>query len=163
MFAAALNGNKRAELVGEHTIGRAAVQKLVKLPEGRALWLTYASYYRPGSVRRSRRRSRPQSQARRPDSATQPAEKPVVSMVREAPIQGKGLEPDVDVDDADVVEFGAATSDKDPILDAALERLKKGLRQIAPSDRSRPVFRSVDQLGPPLLNCSFGKASVFKT
>ena len=48
-------------------------------------------------------------------------------MVREAPIQGKGLDPDVDVDDADVVEFGAATPDKDPILDAALERLKKGL------------------------------------
>ena len=33
VFAAALDGNKRADLVGEHTIGRAAAQKLVKLPE----------------------------------------------------------------------------------------------------------------------------------
>ena len=56
-------------------------------------------------------------------------------MVREAPIQGKGLDPDVDVDDADVVEFGAATSDKDPILDAALERLKQG--RLRSADRGR--------------------------
>jgi carboxyl-terminal processing protease len=47
VFAAALQDNKRAELVGEHTIGRAAVQKLVKLPENRGLWLTYARYLRP--------------------------------------------------------------------------------------------------------------------
>ena len=47
VFAAALKGNKRADLVGEHTIGRAAEQRLVKLPEGRALWLTYARYLTP--------------------------------------------------------------------------------------------------------------------
>ena len=47
VFAAALQGNKRADLVGEHTIGRAAEQRLVKLPEGRALWLTYARYVTP--------------------------------------------------------------------------------------------------------------------
>jgi carboxyl-terminal processing protease len=47
VFAAALKGNKRADLVGEHTIGRAAVQRLVKLPEGRGLWLTYARYLTP--------------------------------------------------------------------------------------------------------------------
>ena len=47
VFAAALEGNKRAELIGEHTIGRAAAQKLVKLPENRGLWLTYARYLRP--------------------------------------------------------------------------------------------------------------------
>ncbi len=47
VFAAALEGNKRAELVGEHTIGRAAVQKLVKLPENRGLWLTYQRYLHP--------------------------------------------------------------------------------------------------------------------
>jgi carboxyl-terminal processing protease len=44
LFAAALTGNKRADMVGEHTLGRAAVQKLVKLPDGRGLWLTYARY-----------------------------------------------------------------------------------------------------------------------
>jgi carboxyl-terminal processing protease len=44
VFAAALQGNKRAELAGEPTIGLAAVQKLVALPEGRGMWLTYARY-----------------------------------------------------------------------------------------------------------------------
>jgi carboxyl-terminal processing protease len=47
VFAAALEGNKRADLVGEHTIGRAGLQKLVKLPESRGLWLTYARYLTP--------------------------------------------------------------------------------------------------------------------
>ena len=47
VFAAALDGNQRAELIGEHTIGRAALQKLVLLPEGRGLWLTYARYIHP--------------------------------------------------------------------------------------------------------------------
>jgi carboxyl-terminal processing protease len=123
LFAAALSGNKRAELIGEHTIGRAAVQKLVKLPEGRALWLTYASYYRPGSLAIQAKPS--VGQMRRPNTATPPGEKPVESNLREAPIQGRGLEPDVEVDDADVAEFGAVASDTDPILDAALDRLKK--------------------------------------
>lgn len=47
VFAAALDGNDRAELIGEHTIGRAALQKLVKLPENRGLWLTYARFLTP--------------------------------------------------------------------------------------------------------------------
>lgn len=47
VFAAALKGNRRADLIGEHTIGRAAAQRLVKLPEGRGLWLTYARYLTP--------------------------------------------------------------------------------------------------------------------
>ena len=91
IFAAALGGNSRAELVGERTLGRAGVQKLVKLPENRGLWLTYAKYLAPGG---------------------------------EA-IQGKGLKPDVLVDEPDV-EFGAPAPDKDPVLDAAIQRLKKG-------------------------------------
>lgn len=44
VFAAALNGNGRADLVGEPTAGIAAVQKLVKLPEAYGLWLTYEQY-----------------------------------------------------------------------------------------------------------------------
>lgn len=44
VFAAALSGNDRAELVGEPTAGIAAVQKLVRLPEGYGLWLTYERY-----------------------------------------------------------------------------------------------------------------------
>lgn len=91
IFAAALDGNNRAELVGEHTLGRAGVQKLVKLPENRGLWLTYAKYLAPGG-----------------DA-----------------IQGKGLTPDVPMDEPDV-EFGAPAPEKDPVLDAALARLKKG-------------------------------------
>lgn len=47
VFAAALDGNNRAELIGESTIGRAGVQKLVRLPENRGLWLTYARYLNP--------------------------------------------------------------------------------------------------------------------
>jgi carboxyl-terminal processing protease len=47
IFASALLGNKRAEIVGEHTIGRAGEQKLVKLPDGTGLWLTTAKYLTP--------------------------------------------------------------------------------------------------------------------
>ncbi|MPY88514.1 MAG: PDZ domain-containing protein [Luteitalea sp.] len=46
-FAAALVGNKRATLVGETTLGRAGLQKLVKLPDGSGLWLTYARFLDP--------------------------------------------------------------------------------------------------------------------
>jgi carboxyl-terminal processing protease len=93
VFAAAVDARGQAELVGERTLGRAGVQKLVKLPESRGLWLTYARYATPGGQ----------------------------------PIHGKGLAPDVEVEDTDV-EFGAAAPQKDPILDAAIERLraKKG-------------------------------------
>ena len=44
VFAAALAGAKRAEIVGEPTQGSAGDQKLVKLPQGRGLWLTWARY-----------------------------------------------------------------------------------------------------------------------
>jgi carboxyl-terminal processing protease len=47
VFAAALSGNHRAEIVGGQTAGLAAVQHLVKLPEGRGLWMTYARYLAP--------------------------------------------------------------------------------------------------------------------
>jgi carboxyl-terminal processing protease len=89
LFVVALNGNKRADLVGERTLGRAGIQKLVKLPEGRGLWLTYARYLTPAGD----------------------------------PIQGRGVEPDLAVEEPDV-EFGTTPSDKDPILDAAIERVK---------------------------------------
>ncbi len=87
IFAAALAGNKRAETIGEHTIGRAGTQELVKLPDGSALWITTARYLTPDGK----------------------------------PIQGKGLEPDVAVDQPEG-EFGVAQQ-SDPILDKALERL----------------------------------------
>ena len=40
LFAAALAEYGRAELIGEHTVGRAAQQKLIKLPDGAGLWLS---------------------------------------------------------------------------------------------------------------------------
>lgn len=89
VFAAALDGNGRADLIGEHTIGRAAAQKLIKLPENRGLWLTHVRYYTPGGEL----------------------------------IHGTGLTPDVPVDEPDV-EFGAKLPASDPMLNAALERIK---------------------------------------
>src|SRR3954451_4186696 len=91
LFAAALDGNKRADLVGERTLGRAGVQKLVRLADGRGLWLTYARYLTPGG-----------------DA-----------------IQGKGLNPDVAVDEPEAIELGETPPAGDPILDAALDRIHK--------------------------------------
>ena len=50
VFAAALSGNKRARLIGERTLGRAARQKLVRLPDGSGLMLTHLIYLTPASV-----------------------------------------------------------------------------------------------------------------
>jgi carboxyl-terminal processing protease len=89
LFIAALDGNQRADIVGERTLGRAGIQKLVQLPENRGLWLTYAKYLTPGG---------------------------------EA-IHGRGLEPDVRVDEPDV-EFGGTAPTTDAMLDAALSHLR---------------------------------------
>ncbi len=48
LFAGALQGNKRADVMGERTRGRAARQKLVKLPDGSGLLLTHLYYLLPG-------------------------------------------------------------------------------------------------------------------
>jgi carboxyl-terminal processing protease len=45
VFAAALAGNKRAELIGERTAGLAAEQHLVRLPDNFGLWMTYRRYF----------------------------------------------------------------------------------------------------------------------
>jgi carboxyl-terminal processing protease len=44
IFAGALSGNNRAELVGEPTAGIAGVQTLVRLPQNYGLWLTTERY-----------------------------------------------------------------------------------------------------------------------
>ena len=49
VFAAALDGNSRAELIGAVSLGRAARQRLVKLPDNSGLWLTYLRYLTPKS------------------------------------------------------------------------------------------------------------------
>jgi carboxyl-terminal processing protease len=87
IFAAALSENKRADLIGEHTIGRAGTQELIKLPDGSGLWITTSRYLGPDGK----------------------------------PIQGKGLEATVPVDQPDG-DFGVPLS-TDPILQKALDRL----------------------------------------
>jgi carboxyl-terminal processing protease len=49
VFAAALDGNARADLIGERTLGRAARQRLVKLPDGSGLLLSSQRYLSPTS------------------------------------------------------------------------------------------------------------------
>jgi len=49
VFAAALEGDDRADLVGINSLGRAARQRLVKLPDQSGLWLTYVRYLAPDS------------------------------------------------------------------------------------------------------------------
>jgi carboxyl-terminal processing protease len=87
VFAAALAGNKRADLIGEHTIGRAGTQELVKLPDASGLWITTSRYLTPAGT----------------------------------PIQGKGLEPTVVVDEPQG-DFGAPPP-ADQVLQKAVERL----------------------------------------
>jgi carboxyl-terminal processing protease len=131
LFAAALRDNKRAELVGEHTLGRAGLQKLVKLPEGRGLWLTYAQYYRSTAGSPEARKPAPSGSgtpdigaAGRPNAAKTPAAE-TTKIPGADTINGKGLQPDVNVEEPEVAEFGAKPSDKDPILDAAIDRLRR--------------------------------------
>jgi len=50
LFAAALSGNKRAEIIGERTVGRAGVQELIKLPDGSGLWITSSRYLTPAGA-----------------------------------------------------------------------------------------------------------------
>ena len=50
LFAAALTGNKRASLIGERTLGRAARQRLVRLPDGSGLLLTHLLYLTPSEA-----------------------------------------------------------------------------------------------------------------
>ena len=50
IFAAAMAGNKRADLIGEHTIGRAGIQELVKLPDSSGLWITSSRYLTPAGT-----------------------------------------------------------------------------------------------------------------
>jgi carboxyl-terminal processing protease len=47
VFAAALDGNQRAELVGQRTLGRAARQQLIPLQDGSGLLLSSTRYLTP--------------------------------------------------------------------------------------------------------------------
>jgi carboxyl-terminal processing protease len=67
LFAAALSGNGRAELIGERTLGRAARQQLVKLPDGSGLLLSSMRYLTPANAGIHERGLTPDVQVRQPD------------------------------------------------------------------------------------------------
>jgi carboxyl-terminal processing protease len=50
LFASALTGNKRAASLGERTLGRAARQRLIRLPDGSGLLLTHLRYLTPAEA-----------------------------------------------------------------------------------------------------------------
>ncbi|MDE3153525.1 MAG: S41 family peptidase [Acidobacteriota bacterium] len=50
LFAAALAGNHRAQLVGERTEGHGAIQTLVRLQNGAGLWLSTTQYLTPAGA-----------------------------------------------------------------------------------------------------------------
>jgi len=67
LFASALAGQKRAELLGERTGGRAAQQRLFKLPDGSALWMSYAWYLTPAGAPIHERGLQPDVAIEQPD------------------------------------------------------------------------------------------------
>jgi carboxyl-terminal processing protease len=50
LLAAALLGNQRATLVGERTVGRTSMQKLVRLPDGSGMLISNAWYLTPSGA-----------------------------------------------------------------------------------------------------------------
>jgi carboxyl-terminal processing protease len=76
VFASALDGNDRAELIGERTLGRAARQQLVKLPDGSGLLLSSTRYLTPKNEGIHERGLTPDVEVDQPDvefGATPPA------------------------------------------------------------------------------------------
>ena len=67
LFASALSGNSRAELLGERTNGRAALQRLFKLPDGGGLWMSYAWYLTPAGTPIHERGLKPNIDVPQPD------------------------------------------------------------------------------------------------
>ena len=88
LFATGLTANDRAKVIGRRTRGRTALQKLVNLPNGSGLWLSWAQFLTPSGT----------------------------------PIHGRGLQPDVVVDEPGV-PLGTTPPDEDPVLDKALDLL----------------------------------------
>jgi carboxyl-terminal processing protease len=81
LFAAALAGNKRAELIGERTSGRAAEQTLAKLPDGSGLWLSTAWYLTPAGAVIHEKGLTPDVQVAEPDiefGAAPPSSDPIL-------------------------------------------------------------------------------------
>jgi carboxyl-terminal processing protease len=67
VFASALRGNNRAQLIGEHTLGRAAHQHLIKLPDGSGLLITVERYLTPASAQLHEKGLEPDIEVDQPD------------------------------------------------------------------------------------------------
>lgn len=67
VFALALDGNNRADLVGEQTLGRAARQRLVKLPDNSGLLLSYMRYLGPNNTALHQEGLTPDVEVEQPD------------------------------------------------------------------------------------------------
>jgi carboxyl-terminal processing protease len=67
VFAAAIDGNKRAEMIGSRTVGSAARQRLVKLPDGSAMLLSYLRYLGPDGSSIHEKGLQPEVQVDEPD------------------------------------------------------------------------------------------------
>ena len=67
LFAAALDGNDRAELLGERTLGRAARQQLTRLPDGSGLLLSSTRYLSPSGDPIHEKGLTPDVQVEQPD------------------------------------------------------------------------------------------------
>lgn len=67
IFAAALDINKRADLIGERTLGRAARQQLLKLADGSGLLLSSTRYLTPSSEDIHEKGLTPDVQVEQPD------------------------------------------------------------------------------------------------
>jgi carboxyl-terminal processing protease len=84
VFASALEGNKRADSIGERTLGRAGIQKLVRLPDGRGLWLTSERYVSPDSELIQGRGLTPDTGVDQPDLADFDQPKPATDPILDA-------------------------------------------------------------------------------
>jgi carboxyl-terminal processing protease len=87
LFAAALATTGRTSLVGERTLGRAATQELVKLPDGSALWLSTTRYLTAKDAAIHEKGLKPDVAVDAPDvdfGAEPPASDPILDKALEA-------------------------------------------------------------------------------
>ncbi|MBI1874304.1 MAG: PDZ domain-containing protein [Acidobacteria bacterium] len=86
LFASAVAENHKAELIGEHTHGRAATQKLVRLPDGSGLWLSTVRYLTAAAKPIHEHGLVPQVEAEQPDvefGGTPPTDDPILTKALE--------------------------------------------------------------------------------
>ena len=81
LFTAALEAKDRATIVGERTLGRVARQRLVKLSDGSALWLSYLRYLTPSGEQLHEKGIKPDIEVDVPDvdfGTTPPNDDPIL-------------------------------------------------------------------------------------